>query len=321
MLPEGAAELPAFARFARAMLRSRDIDPLYPVLRHMIAMMNREQQFWFTFLYVAWYNLPSGYTVFLQHHTPLEPPQEPKPHTVYRQSPLAIYPTGIERRAHRGGKVLDHIWSYCDVVRKQYGRKQTAFYTDGLGDDPIENWRLLTERLQTLWGNGRWAAYKHCEILMKVHDLPLAAPDMGNQFSSGPREGLAFFYDVPEGQDAATIRLLDRMGLHLQRLLRREYGVDLAIEELETILCNWKSLKKGKYYVGHDIDEFQEQIAKGDHDGWLPVRARESLYHARRVALPHHYVGELHTPGWCGVDARRMTAYRDRGRIVVRRKS
>lgn len=316
MLPRGEAELPALARFARAMIRSCDIDPLYPVLRHMISMMNREQQLWLTFLYVAWYNLPSGYAAFLTHpafdsglaQTSIDPQ-------------LLKLPTGIERRNHRGGTVARHINDYVRQLSRRYAGEQFAFYTDGLDpNDPIANWRLLTERLQTIWGNGRWAAYKHCEILMKVHDLPLAAPDMGNQFSSGPREGLAYFFNVPDGQDAATIRLLDRMGIHLQRRLHHEFGVELGIEELETILCNWKSLKKGKYYVGHDIDELQEQIARGEHERWLPIRARESLYHARQVALPNHYLGELQNPGWCGVDKRRMTAYRDRGKVLVRKK-
>jgi hypothetical protein len=193
---DGKDRLKDFVRFGKHLKSSSDIDPLYPILRSIIVQhkMTEEQAYWFTFLYVAWYNVAVGYRAWLEC-------PEPDPDILTLLDPT--WPTGVERRASRGGRVREHIDSFLTAAD---GYRIQTWFNRGLNADAFEledqhaNWRILNERLQTLRMNGRWAAYKHCEVLRRVHYVMVQAPDMGNQFSSGPREGLAFLYGELEGQ-------------------------------------------------------------------------------------------------------------------------
>lgn len=311
LLPEAERQFEDLSFFLRHMLYSQDLDPLYPVLRHLQLGMDREQALWLSFLYVAWYNLPSGWAAYNAY-----------PHEIDLLAHFAdpTWPTGTERRANRGGKVKDHILSYRLALVGH--RSQHDWYTKGLNMNPTrrrhlhDNWRIVNERLQELFLNGRWAAYKHCEVLAKVNGLPLLAPDMGHAFSSGPREGLEMLYGPLAGNDSTTIAELDTRGEDLLYRLQSE-GHQVEIEEVETILCNWKSLVKGKYYVGNDIDELQEQILVAEERGILSKHESSFLWRARRKTIPHEYLGEL--GGWHGPDKQRRKAYKDRGVIVTRR--
>jgi hypothetical protein len=316
LLPDGEARFEELVAFMEAMHHSHDLDPLYPVLRKLENNFNREQSLWLSFLYVAWYNLPSAWKMFCMTTYPTELAclwVDPK------------WPTGTERRANRGGKVIEHIQDY--MLKIAGSRNQHHWYTKDLQldegvwavTDELEgNWEILNSRLQTLHMNGRWAGYKHCEVLQKVNDIPVTAPHMGHVNSSGPRQGLAMLYDCGGLTDNSpdTIAELDAMGWDLVVRLRKATSLHLEVEDVETILCNWKSLMKGKYYVGHDIDELQEQILKAEERGILSKEEAAYLWRARKAVLPHEYLGELQ--GWHGVDRRRMQAYRATGKIEVR---
>lgn len=316
LTPEGKEYLPDLLKFAKHLKRSEDIDPIYPVLRELHSMhgLSEEEALWHSFLYVAWYNLPVSHAVFALA-------SEPRSKLAYKGRITKFaktWPTGIERRSNRGGKVFQHIEAFCQVTDHT---SLAEWFRNGFIEAPTlakreANWRMINERLQAVWGNGRWAAYKHCEVLRRVHDFPVEAPDMGHRFSSGPRKGLATLYGELEGQGEAVIAVLDAQGRHLQERLYH-MGLGLDVEELETVLCNWKSLLGGKYYVGHDIDEMQEQIEVASERGLLDDRLREELYEARRRALPRHYLGEEN--GWEGVQKKRMISFRDRRKVVVRK--
>jgi hypothetical protein len=313
---EGKERLPDLVRFGRHLLASGDIDPIYPILRsiHQERRFNEEQALWHSFLYVAWYHLPVGHAAFDWAPRSISKAAYGK----HIRNIGSTWPTGIERRSNRGGRVFTHIESFCHVTShiplSQWFRN--GFVTAPTLAKRNANWRMLNERLQAVWGNGRWAAYKHCEVLRRVHDLPVEAPDMGHRFSSGPREGLATLYGPLEGQGEAVIAVLDGQGRDLQERLEKR-GLTVDVEELETILCNWKSLLKGKYYVGHDIDELQEQINQAHERGIINDRQHNELFDARARALPHQYLGE--EGGWEGIQKNRMVRYRDVRRIVIRK--
>ena len=310
---EGEELLPYVAKFGKHMLASKDLDPIYPVLKelHTARAMDQEQALWHSFLYVAWYHLPVSHAAF-----EWMPKRAPVPRKLKRIG--ETWPTGIERRSNRGGKVFTHIDSFVAVTSHLPLREwfRNGFVEAQTQGKRHANWRTLNERLQAVWGNGRWAAYKHCEVLRRVHGLPVEAPDMGHRFSSGPREGLATLYGHLEGQGEAAIAVLDARDRDLQKRLLG-FGLDVDVEELETILCNFKSLLAGRYYPGHDIDEMQEQVHTAQERGILSDELADEIWEARRKALPNHYLGELN--GWSGISKKRMKAFAERGKVLIRR--
>lgn len=305
-----AVSLDDVAMFGWRMLGSKDIDPVYPVLQYILEYhdlkgLKDERGLWLTVLYVAFYNLPSALTAF--RWVPMMPIED---------ECISAWnlPIGIERRGLRGGKISKHLMDYWERVRAVGNGsvyKQRRFLREGWSgnETPEQRYLKFWDQWQTVWGNGRWSAFKMAEILETVHGFQMQAPDMRLEFCSGPREGLIWLYGLQENTSTED---LNRWGLHLRRQLG-DRGVPLTWEELETILCNFNSMRQGKYYVGHDVDEMQSQIQTAEH---LHPDDKALLWAARQQVVPREYLGE--TNGWSGIQKGRMKAYKDRGEIVVR---
>lgn len=285
--------------FSKAQLESLDVDPLYPVLSYLHKPMEPEQALWHTLLYVGYYNIVSATVAF-------DAQQEPGPLPDFCNA----LPTGMERRYFRNGTIYQHF-NHLLAIRDHYGSFHD-WLTDGFReDDPCYNWEKVQANLQLPWNNGRWAGYKTAEILFKVHGYPLLPTDMGLDFNRGPRPGLGLFYPIPEGRSKQEVALMNAQGEDLlSRLVKAE--VFLGIEQLETMLCDFHTLFEGRYYVGLDIDQMQEQLLKAN----APARLLEPLWKARKEVLPHAYLGELHD--WFGVDSKRKSHYKQTGEILVR---
>lgn len=287
-----------FALFHGLACGTFDVDPTYPVLRRIGGGKSKESAYWMTFLHVAYYHLGSALKVLDAVEEPAGVPDR-----------FLQLPCSTERRGHRDPRRLHlHLRSLLGVVERHgsFG----AWLESDLPGDPVDAWRATTDKVLSVWGNGRWAAYKTCELLWKVNGLKLEAPDMGHAHSSGPRRGLELLFDgLPTGNKPADIARLDQVSRELcLRLgdLQLPYGV----EEVETTLCDFKSLCHGRYYVGHDIDQMLAQLLEvvSEHGGLA--------LDARAETLPLEYLGELN--GWRGVDPVRRTVYKKTGKILTR---
>lgn len=291
------------AGFARAHLASRDIDPVYPVLSYLSRStlpdvpraVHEDMAVLRSLVYVAFYNIASSET-FGQH---------PAMH-YDDDAPIFRLPTGTERRALRGGHPMARHLADVFRLAREHGSFTAWLRSEGDG------WNDVRAAVELAWGNGRWASYKTAEVLQKVNGWPLVAPDMGNYGSSGPLATLRRFYVLPDGQSAEAVAAADEAAEALRDILYVGYGVSLGIEELETVLCDFGSMLKGHFYVGHDIDHMLEQTLHPT----VPAVVRDRIWAARAATLPHAYLGELN--GWSGVDKALRGRYALTGKIVTR---
>jgi hypothetical protein len=279
---------------------SNEIDDVYPVLKEFGKILNLdpEEAVWLTFLYVAYYHMGSTLIVFEQHRAPALPAPA-----------LLKLPTGTERRSHRVPKRLQrHLEALMSLAENNGGLR--AWISRYAQSDPVSNWNSVIAALESIYGNGRWAAYKTAEMLWKINGLNLQAPDMGHAHSSGPRKGLALLYDnLPTGNNKSDVQALDNLSMSLLADLAA-LGVDARIEEAETSLCDIHALAEGHYYMGMDIDQMLENLLA------CPSPLVEQMFEARRRAIPAHYLGELN--GWTGVDKDRKRVFKETGIMVVR---
>lgn len=291
------------AAFARLQVSSLDIDPAYPLLKWIVRDMEQEQALWRSVVYVAYHSLPSSEAVF-------SAAPEPGDNV---QGAAAKLPTDVERRGLRGGTAMTlHFESWAKVL-EMHGSLQ-GFLEEAMTGDPKESWRRMVRLIQTVRGNGRWAGYKLAEVLMKSNGWPLEPPDMGNQNSTGPRQGLALFFDVVHGNSPAAIQKLDEQGWILQDLLARR-GVHIAIEELETCLCDFHAMADGRYYNGKGIDDILAQMNAAEKD-WRVQPHIKTVWEAREAVLPRAYLGEFNS--WKGVDHYRAGHYARTGEVLSR---
>lgn len=284
------------ATFGKELIASRDCDSVNPVLRYLSrAFLDSETALWFSSLYMAYGNPNSALLAFRQRSTP-----------GYLPHICATFPIATERRGNRGGKLLAHVASYVDLCRA--AGSQERYLQQGWSSAPTVNYLHFWKTAQTVYNNGRWAAFKWAEVLKKVHDWPLAAPDMRMQFCSGPKAGLELLYNCP----GASVPHLDSCGRDLyDRMVDAGTGLK-DWEQLETILCNLNSLVNGRYYVGKDIDEELDYLNRSN----LTLDDRRWMHEARLVAMPVEYLGERQR--WKGVDKALAQFYQKSGRLVGR---
>jgi hypothetical protein len=287
-----------------AQVDTGDIDPVYPVFGYLADQsgMTADDRAWLVFLHVAFYHPGSSLAAF-----EVAPSPEAIPSRCFTGSPLLVFPTGTERRGHRDvRKRVEHLLALQDLFA---GIGPDAWVWSQFEHDSSaeDRWETLTEGLLSIHGNGRWAAYKAAEMLQKVCGYPIAAPDAGHRYSSGPRKGLAhLFAGLPEGNDPTSIATLD---LYTDLLMTELGETDVAL--VETSLCDFNSLVSGRYYLGHDIDSMLGDLRHPAVADRVPLLTWE----ARSAVFPEELLGEAGAERWTGVRKQLNSIYRSTGEI------
>lgn len=264
-----------------------DYDPFHLLLREVEKDMEDEMALWFSSLFIAHYNPGSAYIAFHNSN-----------YLDYREWDL---PIETARRALYGGRIYDHLEDLCTKAKAAGGIRK--LYERGFTDDPHENWHTVRQNVGSLYGAGRWAEYTFSEILQKVHGFNVCPTDMGNNGSSGPRNGLILLMGA--GSDHAGEVLFNHAKNHVE-----VPWFDYAV--LESLACDFNSLNKGKYYIGRDIDRQQGRLMRVEERGYdvTPV------YEARAEVFQRRYLGEY--GGWRGIDKDRLKHYINTGEVIDR---
>jgi len=295
-----------YVKFHQIQIANRDVDPVYPVLREVAEILGwtPEERIRSVFLHVAYYDLGSALAALDGKSGAFL--------TAFTQ-PREGLACGTERRRHRMGDNLAVHLHHLDNIAIRYNGLST-WVQELITDDPVSNWTYVSTRLMEVDGNGRWSAFKTCEMLAEVCGMPLRAPDMGHANSSGPRQGLELLYPATQylkGNRPGVIAALNvTSNLLVWELQAR--GAEASLETAETTLCDFHSLAEGRYYPGLDIDVMQEQVQRAPMNEWM----RGIALAARRATLPEPYLGELH--GRTGPDRARKRVYKLTGEIVTR---
>lgn len=273
-----------FCDFAKAQLSSRDIDPMYPVLKSYFDSLNLSQaeRIWRLAVFVAFYHIGSAYAVWERYPSLTE----------VSLDPLA---TGIERRGFRGNRLAEanlNALLYASAGDLQGWLERAV----------SEGWDSVRLAYEQIPYNGVWASYKWADLVKHVLGYPLEASDIGvggNGKNAGPIPGMVLLTGRP-WEECAKDKGLQAALLHDTKAA----GVPFAgFDQLETALCDFNSLYKGSYYVGHDIDMMMLQLPEG-----------AALWQARRSVIPSQYLGEIN--GWKGVRKELKTYYKEK-RILL----
>lgn len=289
------ADVATYAQWHRLQVTTGDLDPAYPVLGKLVDAwdLNRDQTAWLIALHVAYYHLGSTLAAFSRTNGSAR--ALPATPAALDALGLLSLPCATERRGHRSPVALARHLRAIGETHRDGGN---SWYARSGWD-----WTRLNDQLVTVEGNGRWAAYKTAELLQKVAQVPMVATDAGHRYSTGPRKGLELLYpDLPTGQDPDAIALLDKLTAELSTELGEP---DLA--QVETSLCDFHSLTKGTYYLGHDIDAMLAQLL----DPHVPYPTSPQVWAARVSSFDSTLLGELN--GWAGPRVRLKPLYRATG--------
>lgn len=283
-----------FIAFSKRQYDCTDYDPFHPMIIELSKGLSKEEGLWLSTLYMAYYNMGSTWLAF--ENTPLLKKLKPK---------IAKLPVGVQRRNLRGGLIEKYFQLFIKSVKK-YGSIENLLTHDFTGD-PAKDWCVLQNNLCGVWGNGRWSSYTLGELYQKANGIPVFPMDIMNDGSSGPRTGLQYVMGevVTEGKDKDTVlKELDAKADKLFKLMKKRIRTNvpflpkghLDYAMMESLLCDYNSLRKGLYYVGRDIDRMQERIVKAEGvaiELGICTKPLKKLWKARKKVFDPRYLGEL----------------------------
>lgn len=293
------ATLADLAAFARAELAAGDIEPWAVVLAECrtSGWLTGEGAAWAVKCYNAYDDLGSAFRLLDRWPGP----------TFWATAPdtteAASWGIGHERRNLRGGKIIRHLDSYVTALR---GEPQLRWLGEVIvpGTDPGQAFDALMSYMRALvWGTGRQSAFEWAEFAGKALGVPVNAGHGCLWESSGPRESLERIYNG--GQRAPSQAWLDGAAAQCRDHLASE-GAPLEWWDLETVICDFNVMRKGRYYPGKHLAMIREEI-----DG-LPEPARGTLLTAFRMVIPEPWNGIAP-----GADKGLQRAYAATGRITT----
>ena len=287
------------ASFARIEIQAGDIEPWAAVLAqlHAAGVLGFEGTAWAVKAYNAYDDFGSAFRLVSRWPGPGEWPL-----CSMDSADAALWPCGTERRNLRGGLVRKHLDSYVAALGSRSQRDWLAW---GIGaDDPGEAFDGLMAYLRrSCWGTGRQAAFEWAEFAGKALGAPVRAGHGCLWESSGPRQSLERIYNA--GERARSQEQLDGWAAECRADLATA-GADLEWWDLETVICDFNVMRKGRYYPGKHLAMITEEI-----DG-LPEPWRSDLAAALLAVIPRPWsdIGP-------GVAKNLETAYARTGKITT----
>lgn len=248
-----------FELYSRALIESRDVDPVYPFVKNIIKHYGFEPE-WFIFCYQGFYNLESG--IEMCKAMPTRKDWSKKKFGKMRENGL-LTKFGHERRGTQR-RVENQIEMYEAVVEWIDDWNELVVGADINGAD-ITDANEFRKSIEAMPNFGSWSAYKIVELFEKSLGFQcLEIPDLGLEDKNfrrndGPLGGLRWLFDKNRGEEETFdfgkdkqkwLQIFNEFGNRVSKA----WGVDMG--ETETCLCKYHKMHTGKYWVGHDIAEF-----------------------------------------------------------------
>lgn len=282
--------------FSRAEVETRDVEPWADLIREIYWQggLDAEETTWLLTLYNTYDSFSSAWNVFRRWPSPQEWLRSSARDEARR------YPIMQERRNLHGGRVNLRHESYAQHVGEG---SQAAWYAQPLElDDFGKDFERLNRHVRQITQVGRQAAYELCEFVAKILDIPVDSTDGHLWESSGPRQSIEDLYGVP----SPNLSWLNEKAAETKKHLEAE-GVPLSWWDFETIICDFKVGRRGRYYVGQHLGALKEEIleiAPGDDQEML-LFAFESIIPDPWSDIPP------------GIDKSRRPLYRDTGKVLT----
>ena len=182
--------------------------------------------------------------------------------------PGGRWPRGHERRHYRANVALSSIHD----LRRRYGTRPEGFWDHvGVGGGP-RTLAWVSKRTQDHVGYGPWMGFKVADLLDRVLRLEVAFDEAAVYMFKDPEKAALLLWEQRQGCNYPSNARPKREAIlrSVTQYLIKTFG-DLTappfddrpinIQEVETVLCKWKSHINGHYPLFNDIDEIRTGLA------------------------------------------------------------
>lgn len=263
--------------FGRHLIESGDLDPVYIALPKAITTVGQRNRW----LMAYWCFYHCGVASYLSEHEGAEflRLMMEVAHNETRSPLGGRWPRASERRHARGQSAIDMV----SFLRKTYGTEpeQMVAELERLCQGGI----LFKDLALHVRGHvlfGPWIAFKVGDMLERVCGCPVNFDNADVFMFKDPTKAAIMLYKQKAG--LAPDCELKHTGQAIREVV--DYLIDtfkdldapplhdraIGLQEVETVLCKWKSHMNGHYPLNNDIDEITEGLS-----GWGPT-AQEFSY-------------------------------------------
>lgn len=255
--------------FGQQLLETGDLDPLYIAL--VGANLEKNQLRRWLFAYWCCYN--AGASSWISE---CETPEEYWKSMAWMArndvpSPLGErWPRGHERRHFRGQKAINAVEHYTiafpqpEMISLEFERPIRINGSTGL---PFQT---IRDRVVKLPQFGPWIAFKVADMLERVMNVPIDFKDSDILMFDSPFESALEVWNnrLAMGDETSPSMAVRKTTNWLVNYFSRHYAAPprrdrpVGIQEVETILCKWKSHNNGSYPMGLDTHELHEGLEK-----------------------------------------------------------
>lgn len=230
--------------FGKQLLDTKDLDPVYVLLWE--AKLEQPLSLQWLLAYLAFYNVGTASWITEQSDYWLG---------MRTAAGSKEYPRSSERRHYRGQQALDSVaWLEEQGVEALFKPLLVGKTTAEYIISEVKRWKRF----------GSWASFKMADILDRL-GLVQVSFSFSTAMYESPAEGAMLLWEL-EGKPVVDHVCAWAAGQILVKLGKEpappRYERTVNLQEVETILCKWKSYMGGHYQVGKDIHEVREGLLK-----------------------------------------------------------
>ena len=272
--------------FGRQLIESGDLDPIYIAL-DKVNWTHDQRDRWLV-AYWCWYH--AGVACYMSEHTG----------SAYWTLMMVAaknagappvggrWPRGHERRHARGEQALNMVRG----LRNQYKEPEefVRFVSGPGGTSNTRQFSAVAGRVKVHNLFGPWIAFKVADMLERVCGVPVDFDKAAVFMFKDPVKACEMLFVRRQGLDPRVKPKLEFIIEPIVEHLRREFADlqapparDRAIDlqEIETVLCKWKSHMNGHYPLYNDIDEINSGLGP-----WLEVSSSAKEFAAAMPRRP-----------------------------------
>jgi hypothetical protein len=276
--------------FGRQLIVTGDLDPLYIAL--VGAELEPTKLKRLLFAYWCFYN--AGAASYIADAPTADKYWGRMLKAAYNTAETPIggrWPRGHERRHFRGAAAITAVDSYMQLAPDGPEALVDAFanHPRDHGKEGRLPFKLVSKRVQQLRLFGPWMAFKVGDMLERVMGVPICFEDADVFMFDSPYKAALMQADMLIGNrdefpsDASRIKwVVDHLGQAYSDLAAPpHFDRPIQLQEVETVLCKWKSSLSGHYPMGLDSRE----LSLGLHEWSLVSETAQQLGAAFRSFL------------------------------------
>jgi hypothetical protein len=187
------------------------------------------------------------------------------------ESPVGRWPRGRERRHFRGHQSLTAVME----LQEAYPNPDAATMVDGIVKC-APDYNKLTKFVRTHRGFGPWISFKVADMTDRVLGVHVDFTEAAVFMFKDPVKAAVMYWNQKHGKtgepDQQSLKqviipeVVSELTEHFSEVQAPPlYDRPVNLQEVETVLCKWKSHMNGHYPLNNDIHEISEGLLR-----WAP---------------------------------------------------